>query len=677
MDINQFRQQYPEYNDIDDKTLSNKLYNKYYSDLPKQEFENKFLGTPTGKVTKEEKIETGLELKKEEVKNKSLATSIKEAFYNRPTFQALGGAAGVVPSALAGAGVGSVAGPIGSIVGGVTGGVLGGLAGGQVYDITQGLLTGERESVPEQYKKLGKDLKSEVAFNLAGAAIPGIGPAIRRGLGGATKAAKEIFQAGERAGIPQSLVTASDSALVQTYNKALGVFPFTGSPIRAEAGTRAGLINKKAENILNELGPNVSISDLGVDLTNAAKQSYSGFKKQAASLYDDFLENVEQLPNKNIIKLDNTKQAIKLIEDEIVKPYPGFKNVRSDAVLDYLRQIKNIEGNIDPQVYRSLQKDLGDLFKKGQVEGLDVKRLTKVKKALEKDFSLPVIRETGVVGEKELIQNVLDSHQAANEFYAEGMAKFSSPIAKKFKQVNKNIFGAGAEIPGTISSDELAKKVIKVGSPQSISQLKNLVGQDEYKKIASRVINDAFDTAVKESDSYSLKFNVDTLMKELGLVGKKKENVQGIKELLKATNVSFDDFSDFLTLAKVHEDTYVPNAAEFLKRRFAIGGGLGALAGVGGAVGGAAGIINAPLVTLGIIYSSVLGSKLIANPKNLKLANTLLDFKSPRMIKFQAGIRALDQLISDKDTPKEEKEGLIKFKEELKGVKDQYLKQQQ
>ena len=39
MDLNQFRQQYPQYKDIDDETLANSLYDKFYSDkIPKDEF---------------------------------------------------------------------------------------------------------------------------------------------------------------------------------------------------------------------------------------------------------------------------------------------------------------------------------------------------------------------------------------------------------------------------------------------------------------------------------------------------------------------------------------------------------------------------------------------------------------------------------------------------------------
>lgn len=53
MDINQFRQQYPQYDKVDNQTLSDNLYNKFYSDkVSKEEFEYKFLG-PTQAVKKE------------------------------------------------------------------------------------------------------------------------------------------------------------------------------------------------------------------------------------------------------------------------------------------------------------------------------------------------------------------------------------------------------------------------------------------------------------------------------------------------------------------------------------------------------------------------------------------------------------------------------------------------
>ena len=612
------------------------------------------------------------EFAKEEVANKSIAQSVKESFYNRPTFQALGGAAGIIPSAIAGAAVGSVVPGIGNIIGGITGGVLGGLAGGQVYDITQSIATGEVQKPAEQYKQLAKDLKSEVAYNVAGAAIPGVAGALRRGLGGATESAKKIYEAGVRTNVPQSLVTASDSKLVSGYNRVLGVFPMTGGPIRTEAAKRTASINSLANDTLNAFGPNASITDLGVDMTTAAKNTHSKFRLASSSLYDDFLENTKQLDDPKIFQLNNAKEAVELIEAGIKSP---VDSPRSDAVLDFLKQIKEIPGKIDPQQYRSLQADINFLMRKGGKEGLDIKRLRDVKKALEKDFSMPVISTnassmspSGAIT-SEAIDAVLQSHKIANDFYAEGMAKFASPTAKRFRQVDKNIFGAGAEIPGTINADQLAKKVLKIGSPQSLQQLKGLVGDKVYKTSVRSLMDDAFSKAQKTaSTDVDLNFNVNTLKEELGFIGKKSENFSGLKELLEGTDVSFQQFSDFLTVAQAHTDTFVPNLSQFLARRAGLGGArsLTAVAGLGAS---AVGVTTAPFTTLGILYTSRMGSKLIANPKNLELANTLLDFRSPRMLKWQRAMRGITQLISDKDITDEDKEALSIYKEEIKKLK--------
>ena len=98
-------------------------------------------------------------------------------------------------------------------------------------------------------------------------------------------------------------------------------------------------------------------------------------------------------------------------------------------------------------------------------------------------------------------------------------------------------------------------------------------------------------------------------------------------------------------------------------------GGARSLTAVAGAGGAVAGIATAPFATLGILYTSRMGSKLIANPKNLELANTLLDFRSPRMLKWQSAMRGITQLISEKDITDEDKEALSIYKEEIKKLK--------
>lgn len=608
---------------------------------------------------------------KKEIVDKTLLQNIKDSFNNRTTFQALGGAAGVIPVAKAGAVVGSVGGPIGSLVGGVTGGILGGLAGGQIYDITQSLATGETKTVPEQFKQLGKDVKEEVAYNLAGASVPAVGGSIIRTLGAGGVAARKAYETGVKSNIPQSISTVSKNALVEGYTKTLGVFPFTGGPIRKEAIKRTSVINAKKEDILNAFGQNVHLGELGIDMTQAARSSYLSFKDTSSSLYKDFIETTKELNDPKIFKLTNTQNAVEAIEIEL-KRSPVKKSPRSDAVFDFLKQIKEIPGNIDPLQYRSLQEDIGYLFKTAGKEGKDTTRLTKVKKALEKDFNMPVINSKAEniisgIEENTIVQSVLESHALANSFYAEGMAKFNSPMAKKFKQVDKNIFGPGAEIAGTINADELTRKVLKIGSPQSIQQLRTLVGDKQFAQVRTAFVNDAFEDATTRTKT-DLNFNVDKLSKSLGFTGKKIENVEGLEELLKGTSVSVENFADFLSNAARHTNTYVPNSATFLQRRILLGSG--ALGGAAIAAGVTAGsIAAAPITAVGILMAGRMGSKLLANPKNLKTANTLLDFKSPRMVKWQTAMRVLTEFMNEKDITEEDKEGFSILKEEIKKIK--------
>ena len=45
MNIGDFRQKYPQYQDMSDQDLADKFYTKYYSDMPKEQFTSQFLGT--------------------------------------------------------------------------------------------------------------------------------------------------------------------------------------------------------------------------------------------------------------------------------------------------------------------------------------------------------------------------------------------------------------------------------------------------------------------------------------------------------------------------------------------------------------------------------------------------------------------------------------------------------
>ena len=46
MNIREFRQQFPQYSDMSDTDLSAALHRAHYGDMPKAEFDHKFIGRP-------------------------------------------------------------------------------------------------------------------------------------------------------------------------------------------------------------------------------------------------------------------------------------------------------------------------------------------------------------------------------------------------------------------------------------------------------------------------------------------------------------------------------------------------------------------------------------------------------------------------------------------------------
>lgn len=56
MNINEFREKHPEYGDIPDAELADRLHRKHYSDVPKAEFDAKFLGDSASKYIPENKV---------------------------------------------------------------------------------------------------------------------------------------------------------------------------------------------------------------------------------------------------------------------------------------------------------------------------------------------------------------------------------------------------------------------------------------------------------------------------------------------------------------------------------------------------------------------------------------------------------------------------------------------
>tara|TARA_R110000764_G_scaffold170692_1_gene257695 strand:+ start:648 stop:2744 length:2097 start_codon:yes stop_codon:yes gene_type:complete len=651
----------------------------------------------------------------EEQKTQSFTESALNAFKSRDTSLAAGGMAGFASGARLGAmGGGAVAGIPGAIVGGIGGGVLGAAGAGQAYDILESFIKGENLGLDDTAKQAFKDIKRESMFSLGAASIPGLKPMVtrllsKRGKGElVSKEVKQLYDAGKRIGV-NVLPLDTSGKLGKAYTKVVGVFPIVGSPIRRAAETRGRQISTVKNEVLNDLAPNASLSELGVDMFNAAKNTNQEFRNVASSLYnvfykqsakinkpfipsegirkesqkaiDDFLKNRPVSVTTKIVKGKSTP-LIKSVDKSSLK---GLRNKQfklqvkkpiganiNKAYEQYIKGLSNLEDFITPAQVKQIKKDLAE-FSKG-ISGKDgggVFKLSQIAKSTElslRDFSKYNLAAFGTnpnVSRKSL-ENLVNELKNADKFYANGIKVFQRSTAQQFTKADKNIFIKGFDKPGSIESDELFKYVIKAGSPSAIKDLRYLIGSENFAKVSRKVIDNAFTKASVRGDNLKgLVFNPDVLEEQLGLIGRNQSDI--LENITKGTKLNKQKLKDLILVSKYHAQMEIPDVSSFIQRR-AMLGGVKAVA--GGALMGA-GVVASPIVSPILIYMTKKSSKFFASPKNVGLAIEALDITAPRSIRYIAGDKLLRGLI--KDSEGEEKELYQQFQNIYKKDKNNII----
>jgi len=168
MDIKEFRQKHPEYNDMSDRALADALHSKHYSDIPKDQFDAKFLGA------------AGLQQESPRWKR-----AVSDAAHT--ALPAIGGTLGSIVGGGLGAGGGTLALPGPGTIGGTAlgasaGGALGygaGKQGARVLDQALGL---------DPAKPMGEEASNAVGNVLEGIVAEGAG----LGVGGLLRGAVPV-----------------------------------------------------------------------------------------------------------------------------------------------------------------------------------------------------------------------------------------------------------------------------------------------------------------------------------------------------------------------------------------------------------------------------------------------------------------------------------------------------
>jgi hypothetical protein len=582
---------------------------------------------------------------------------VLKEFGSRGTAVAVGGTAGAV--------AGTAAGPMGTIAGGA----LGAAAGSAVYDNVSNLVAALRDRPEEVVDAMGvtKNMLGEgamdAAFSMGGALAQPIrfGRALLAKLSGVTsEASQSIQRTAERLGIGVGAVDVG-GGLPKGYARSVGIFPFTGTPLRRGEKGKLQEASDAVNRTLDAFGPADTMNQIGVDMVAAARGAREEFKGTASQLYKTFEESVANASRQDIIPTQFVREdgsmggiviyaleaaaqaergAVRLADGTIM-PRAG-----TEGVTEFLEKLKDLPYLITPAQHRQLTQDLSDLIGKNLKDGADVKHLMEAKRSMEEGFA-NIRTDLLGEGEGEVVRRSLD---AANGFYAKGIVQFQTRAAQSFERVDRLIFSSGAEKAGSLNADEVYKVAVNLRSPQQIQDLTKLVGQPNMKRAAARHFDDAVVASKSDIELMGDTFSVvdpAALERQLGLTGARRNQIEGLREFYKTAGVDLDQVTDLISVMKKIEG--VGNASEFVRRRALLGGAsavTGALGGVGAGVV-AGGVPGGAVTALGMTLLSRHMSKVFASPEKLKLMTSALDEAADATLRRAALGKLVNALVDE------------------------------
>lgn len=581
-------------------------------------------------------------------------------FVTRPLMEAAGATIGSVPAFLAGTPTGP-----GAIATGLAGATLGAGAGSSAFDILNTLvrkfqgedipLVGrEAESVEafaeETSKAFEKPLKAaKEEFLFTGGAL-GLGPVFRAfkplagkalGLGG--KAALADSAAAQN--IPLGPIQATDSKAVKGVARVLGVFPFVGKPFKEGAKASGEAVTRRFGDILNELAPNATLNELGVDLTQAAGKRFKKFRRVTEALYGRFDDAAARVSNPAFVPTDDivsvSKELTETASEGAIKLRSGgpLKRPITDPTATFVEQLADLPETLTVKQVRQLQRDLQEAMSKASADGFDISRLVKVKVGLESALNNPRI---DLLSEAEASE-VVSSLRRANGFYAETIKTFQTQTAGKFGRIDKRIFRAGPNQAGSVNADESFKAVFNAKSPGGLQDLRKLVGRATFQKSSRKFLEGAYAGALNTSNAKAIEFNADKFSDAIGLSS--AEGRASLKAMLEGTGVTTKNIEKFLDVARAAGSFAVPDTSIFLQRRLTLGG-VSALTGAG-TLGIAAS--SSPLTAVVAVLMTKKAGKILMSPENLKAMTRVLDDTVPQQQRRALLLRTARQILAENE----------------------------
>lgn len=407
---------------------------------------------------------------------------------------------------------------------------LGSQAGASTYDflneMTRYFMDLPETSLKDQTNKFLYDSYMNLLFTQGSASLAPVFNVFKKplqamfGITPNAESFKKMKDMGETYGYPLSIIQMTNSNFIKGYAKVIGVFPWVGTPFR-KAGEATDEVTRSYFKRINELMPVNTISELGADIKKMADKKYDSIRFAQNYLFDDFEEFAGKLAGKKVINLKNTKiQATrtynKYLEGVPQGAYgkfqwPGSKS--QEAFGKFYNELSNIDDAVTLDQAITLRQMFNDFmvnFKNelgGTIPRKEGAALGKLQDMFERDFGNLQKLDDDI--DDAILQTAMKKYNTAVEFFADTAKNYDGGIVADFKQMNRSMFGPGAEVPGYMYAGEAFNTIFSRAKkdPEAMKHLLSLTEPTSaelkaYKMAGNKNgVTKEVETLVKETDA--------------------------------------------------------------------------------------------------------------------------------------------------------------------------------
>ncbi len=613
-------------------------------------------------------------------------------------------AAAVMTGATAGGIYGAPLGPPGMVVGGLLGAMGGSLGYDALLDAQKSglgvdalkvnaLQDYEIPGVEQRLKTALREGTYDAGFNVGLQALRPVRGAIgdfllNYGLGVGRQQKDAIRQAasqGVKLGIPE----ASRYVLVRESANILGRFPIIGTAFKDAQKMRASDVFREADSLFATYGPLTDIAQQSKDLVAMGTKRFKKFRGEVNAMYgiakdmakrnnakfdtSGIVETARQI-KKDLVSGQFDRYGRKTVTepDAAIASLPSVKSPAFRGKTKSVLDLKKSDEAMEP-VTKAFNDLTTDLTKMKRVQNMDqlaevAKRLNKIiemgkRAGVNKDMPEVLALKKSI---EEAMRTTGDAKvgqafRAADEYFSNGMKKFETATAKKFGQVDRKVFDAGFAVPGSKEADQLYNTLISETSPETIKNLRSLLGPSKsiplFKAAARQRLDNAFKAGISNLEKKG--FNKDAFLKEMGILDPQSANAAATKELFSKGVGDVGQIRAFADLAETALQQGVPDISTFVSRRAMIGGKKSALRALIPLTAGGSSFaipgMGIPELFLGY-YIAKTGSRALANPRLFKSLQQVMRYRDQPKLATGAMMRVLQltpDAVEDSGVPEE------------------------